>query len=181
MVYFIGRGSSESCTKYMLVSTVRSIKIGQIAALTSLQTIESKMELDTHANTMVLGKNCLIIQDFGKAVSVSGRNASAGSTKCPTVSGVVAYNHPHMGVTYMLIWHQSIYLVTMDNHLICLMQCRVQGVTIHDMPKIFVKNPTNHSHAIVVSDPVDPKNDLVIPLELVGVTSVFSVRTPTRQ
>jgi hypothetical protein len=139
------------------------------------------MELDTHADTTVLGKNCLLIQDFGKAVSVSGWNASAGSTECLIVSGVVAYDHPHMGVTYMLIWHHTIYLDTMDNHLICPMQCRVQGVTIHDTPKIFAKNPTNHSHAIVVLDPVDPKNDLVIPLELVGVTSVFSVRTQTRQ
>ena len=49
----------------------------------------------------------------------------------------------------------------------------MQGVTIHDTPKIFVKNPTKHSHAIVVSDPVDPENDLVIPVELVGVTIVF--------
>ena len=139
------------------------------------------MELDTHANTTVLGKNCLLIQDFGKAISVSGWYASAGSTECPIVSGVVVYDHPHTGVTYMLIWHQAIYLDTMDNHLICPMQCRVQGVTIHDMPKIFIKNPTEHSHAIVVSDPVDPTNDLIIPLELVGVISVFSVRTPTRQ
>ena len=67
------------------------------------------MELDTHAGTTVLGKNCLIIQDFGKAVSVLGWNASAGSTKCMTVSGVVAYYHLHTGVTYMLIWHQAIY------------------------------------------------------------------------
>ena len=149
----------------MLVATVWSIKIGRIASSTSLQTLESRMELDTHDNKTMLGKNCLLIQDFGKAVSVSGWNASAGSTKCLTVSGVVAYNHPHTGVTYMLIWNQAIYLDTMDNHLICLMQCRVQGVTIHDMPKIFVKNPTEHSHAIVVSDPVDPDNDLIIPLE----------------
>ena len=68
----------------------------------------------------------------------------------------------------------------MDNHLICPMQCRVHGVEIHDTPKIFVKDPTDHSHAIVVSDPVDPENNLVIPLELVGVTSLFSVMTPTR-
>ena len=165
----------------MLVATVWSIKIGRIASSTSLQTSESRMELDTHADTTVLGKNCLLIQDFGKSVSVSGWNASAGSTECPTVTGVVAYDHPYTGVTYMLIWHQAIYLDTMDNHLICPMQCRVHGVVIHDTPKIFVKDPTDHSHAIVVSDPVDPENDLVIPLELVGVTSVFSVRTPTRQ
>ena len=87
----------------MLVATVWLIKIGQIATSTSLQTLESRMELDTHANTTVLGKNCLLIQDFGRVVSVSGWNASAGSTECPTVSGVVAYNHPHTGVTYMPI------------------------------------------------------------------------------
>ena len=98
------------------------------------------MELDTCANTMVLGKNCLLIQAIGK---VLGWNASAGSTKCPTVSGLVVYNHLHTGVTYMLKWRQAIYLDTMDNHLICPMQCRMQGVTIHDMPKIFVKNPTH--------------------------------------
>ena len=61
------------------------------------------MELDTHADTTVLGKSCLIIQDYNKAVSVLGWNASVGSTKCLTVSVVVAYNHPYTGETYMLI------------------------------------------------------------------------------
>ena len=79
---FDSEGSSESCKKFMLVATVRSIKIGKISASTSLQTIESRMELDTHADTTVLGKSCLIIQDYNKAVSVLGWNASVGSTKC---------------------------------------------------------------------------------------------------
>ena len=70
--------------EFMLVATVQSIKIGPIAASTSLQTIESRMELDTHVDvdTTVLGKNFLIIQDYNKAVSVLGWNASVGSTKC---------------------------------------------------------------------------------------------------
>ncbi len=53
--------------EFMLVATVRSIKIGRIASSTSLQTSESRMELNTHADTTVLGKNCLLIQDFGKS------------------------------------------------------------------------------------------------------------------
>ena len=57
------------------------------------------MELDTHADTTVLGKSCLLIQDFNKNVSVSGWNASVGSTECPTVTGVVAYDHPYTGIT----------------------------------------------------------------------------------
>ncbi len=81
----------------------------------------------------------------------------------------------------MLVWHQDIYLETMENHLICPMQCRVIGVVVNDTPKIFVKNPTNKSHAIVVEDLIDPEIELIIPLELDGVTSWFSVQTPSLQ
>ena len=165
----------------MLIAAVRSIKIGRVAASTSLQNMESWMELDTHADTTVLGKSCLIIQDFNRTVSVSGWDASMGSTECPTVSGVVAYDHPYTGVTYMLVWHQAIYLDSMEDHLICPMQCRVIGVVVNDTPKIFVKDPSNHSHAIVVADPIDPEIEIIIPLELNGVTSRFSVRTPSLQ
>ena len=165
----------------MFVAAVRSVKIGRIAASTSLQQVESWMELDTHADTTVLGKSCLIVQDFNKTVSVTGWNASAGSTECPTVTGVVAYDHPYTGITYMLVWHQAIHLATMENHLVCPMQCRVNGVVVNDTPKIFVENPTDQSHAIVVKDPIDSENTTIIPLELSGVTSRFSVRTPSLQ
>ena len=81
----------------------------------------------------------------------------------------------------MLVFHQAIYLESIENHLICLMQCRVNRVEINDTPKIFVANPTEHSHAIVVEDPVAPEDTLVIPLQLQGVTSVFSIRVPSWQ
>ena len=110
-------------------------------------------------------------------MSVSGWNASVGSTECPTVTGVVAYDHPYTGITYMFVWHQVIYLDTMENHLICPMQCQVNGVVVNDMPKIFVENPTDQTHAIVVRDLMDPENTTIILLELCGVTSRFSVRT----
>ena len=47
-------------------------------------------------------------------------------------------------------------------------------------PKIFVESPTtDQSYAIVVRDPIDLKNTTIIPLELSGVISRFSERTPT--
>ena len=100
----------------MLVAVVWSFKIRQIVALTSLHNHETRMELDTHADTTVLGRNCLLIQDFDKTVSVTGWYALAGATKCRTVSGVVAYDHPVTGQAYMLVFHQAIYLESMDNH-----------------------------------------------------------------
>ena len=94
----------------MLVATVWLVKLGRIAASTALQCNESWMKLEMHADTTVLGQSCLLIQDFDKNVSVSVWNASVGSTECPTVIGVVAYDHPYTGITYMLVWHQAIYL-----------------------------------------------------------------------
>ncbi len=77
------------------------------------------MELDTHADTTVLGKICLLIQDFNKNVLVLGWNASVGFTEWLTVTVVVAYDHPYTGITYMLVWHRAIHLDTMENHLVC--------------------------------------------------------------
>ena len=81
------------------------------------------MELDTHANTSVLGKHCLVVQDFNQPVDVLGWDSTLGNIECPTVTGVVAYDHPTTGQTYMLVFNQAIYTESVDNHLIYPMQC----------------------------------------------------------
>ena len=48
------------------------------------------------------------------------------------MTGVVAYDHPYTGITYMLVWNQAIYLDSIDNHLVCPMQCRVNGVVVKE-------------------------------------------------
>ena len=81
---------------------------------------ESSLELDTHSDTTVLGKSCLVFQDFD---CPSGWDPSAGSKDCLTVSGVVlAYEHLQTGKTYKLVCHHTIYNNLVDIHLICLMQ-----------------------------------------------------------
>ena len=110
---------------------------------------------------------------------MSGWDNSKGTIDCPTVTGVVAYDHPVLGQTFMFVFHQAIHLIMMENHLMCPMQCRVHGVRINDTPRMFVKKPTKHSHAIVVEDSTNPDKLLVIPLHIVGVASAFLVRTPS--
>ena len=75
----------------------------------------------------------------------------------------------------MLVFNQAIYAEAVENHLICLMQCRVHEVTINDTPKMFVAEATQHSHAIIINWGSDSL--LVIPLALTGVANTFSVRT----
>jgi hypothetical protein len=52
---------------------------------------ETTLELDSHANTCVLGHDALIILDKNQPVSVVGYDESLRSKTYQTVSGVVAY------------------------------------------------------------------------------------------
>ena len=74
------------------MAALRTVKIGRIVSATSPHTTASNMEIDNHADTTVLGKNCLPVHDFERPVDVSGWDSSAGSVECPTISGAVAYD-----------------------------------------------------------------------------------------
>jgi hypothetical protein len=137
------------------------------------------MELDTHADNTVLGNCCLLIHDTGLKVDVSGFSTALGSIELPIVSGAVAYDHPITGKVCILVFHQAIYCRQMNNHLICPMQCRMNGVVINDTPKMCIPNPDDSTHSIEVTDPLDQDATLHIPLILKGVTSCFCVRRPT--
>ncbi len=58
---------------------------------------ETTLELESHANTCVLGRGALITLDYNRPVSVVGYDESLGSKTYQTVSGVVAYNNPQTG------------------------------------------------------------------------------------
>ena len=59
------------------------------------------------------------------------------------------------------------------------MQCRLSGVGIDETPKFLQRNPTEVSHAIVLDEPEEDKQ-LIIPLSIMGVSSFFTCRKPTR-
>ena len=132
------------------------------------------MDLDTHANNTVLGNSCLLIHDTGRKVDVSGFSTALGLIEFPIVSGAVAPDHPTTNKVYILVFHQAIYCYQMDNHLICPMQCCMNGVVINNSPKMCTPTPDNSTHSIEVADPLD--QDALI---LRGVTSCFCIRKPS--
>jgi hypothetical protein len=67
----------------------------------------------------------------------------------------------------------------MDNHLLCPMQCCVNGVVINETPKICAVAPDNLAHSIVVSNPLEPEVRLHISLQLHGITSCFNDCCPS--
>ena len=69
---------------------------------------ETQLELDSHADTCVLGSEALIFLDYERPVQVLGYNESLGSNTFRTVSGAVEYQHPLTGQIYHLVIHQAI-------------------------------------------------------------------------
>jgi hypothetical protein len=80
---------------------------------------ETTLELDSYANTCVLGHDALIILDYQQPVSFVGYDESLRSKTYQTVSGVVAYDGPQTGRTLHLIINQAIHIPHLDHHLLC--------------------------------------------------------------
>ena len=107
---------------------------------------ETTLELDSHANTSVLGGRALVVSDFTEPVNVQGYDPSLGTKTYKTITGAVGYCDPASGNIYHPVIHQAIYIPGLDHHLLSPMQFRVVDVEINDFPKFLIANPTEDSH-----------------------------------
>ena len=108
-------------------------------------------------------------------MTVSVYEPQLGSRYFNTVSAVLEYTHPLTGHIYHLVIHQDIQIPNFDHHLLCPMQCRVNDITINDVPKLLMKTPTPDSHSIVAHYINNPLTPLVLSLYIHGVTSWLPV------
>jgi hypothetical protein len=138
--------------------------------------LETTLELDSHADTCVIGRDALIILDFQRPVSVQGYDKTLGCKTYQTVSGVVSYVDPQTAMEYHLVINQAIHIPHLDHHLLCPMQCRVNDVIVHETPRFLEKNPTDNTHALTIEDPDDPLQTIILRLALRGVTSFLNVK-----
>ena len=143
--------------------------------------MECRTELDSHADTCVVGKSVLIVQDYGRAVDVRGYDSSQGVVHggCKTVSAAIAYDCPS-GEVIILTIHQAIYIPSLNHNLLCPMQLRLNDVKLSETPKFLADNPDVRTHGMVLRDD-DADEELVIPMDLHGVTSYFPTRKPSQQ
>ena len=139
----------------------------------------SRTELDTHADTCVVGSNYLVIHEYDRYVTVTGYDSKQGSVKDLKVVGeVIAYDCPQTGEVIIIRINQTIHIRSMSNNLMCSMQIRMNDIKVFDCPKFLIENPENHDHTLTL--PRGNGEDYKIPLSLHGITSYFSPRKPTR-
>ena len=91
------------------------------------------MDINNHADTTMLGSNCLSLHNFEILVDVSVLETSSGSVEWCTISGAISYDHPISGKVYMLVYHQVIHCPRLENHLTCPMQIPMAGVRINEL------------------------------------------------
>ncbi len=78
-----------------------------------------------------------------------------------------------------MIINQAIHIPHLDHHLLCPMHCCVNDVTINNLQKFLVANPTDQTHTLTISDPNNPLQLVILPLTLRGVTLLLNVRAVT--
>ena len=150
---------------------------------TNDSSIHTTAELDSHADTCTFGQGARIVRETGHTISVDGFNEGVGTLKnIPIVTAAVAYDDPNSQVTYILFYHQSLYIKSLKKHLLCPEQMRRNQVEVNLTPLTHIQEPDRRhtDHSIIYTDP-HTLHTMHIPLELHGTTSLFYVRTPTHQ
>ena len=131
-------------------------------------------ELDSHADTVVAGSSCKVLEFTEKSCDVYPYADSYEPIKnVPIAKVATAYDHP-TGETFIIIFGQALYMGdTMEHSLICPNQARVNGVIVEDVPKHLSPGKSS-SHSIFF-----PDDDVQLPLQLNGVISCFPTRFPS--
>jgi hypothetical protein len=147
--------------------------------MSSNNPLESSLELDSHADTTVLGAGALIVQSYDQPVEVVGYDPQQGLQTFEMVSGVLACDHSRDGQVYHLVFHQAIHMPQLDHHLLCPMQCWINDMTVNNVPQFLTHFPTDNMHALIVQNPDNDSTTLTFPLHLQGVTLYLPVCKPT--
>ena len=147
--------------------------IGAMSASLELQdandlSVESRTDLDSHANMPVVGRNSFILSETGRTVNVSPFTPDYQPLVAQIVDAAIQYDDPFDGQSYILVIRNAIHMPSMINNLLPPFMLREAGIIVNDVPKIHVDDPTEEHHAICFKE-----TGFRIPLSLWGTFSCF--------
>jgi hypothetical protein len=87
--------------------------------VSSLDSFESRTDLNSYADTTVLGKHCMIVYNTNCTADVSPFLPELGTAeKIRIITGASTYDHPN-GETIILIVNQALYIPALHDNLVC--------------------------------------------------------------
>ena len=99
-------------------------------------TSHGRIELDTHADTTVLGSNCVVLSYTGKECEVSPYSSQYEVVQnVPAIAGATVWTNAVDGTAYLLIFHESLWRGDkLDHTLVNPNQLQAYGVSVQDNP-----------------------------------------------
>ena len=123
-----------------IVSSIRKIAKNETAKAEyqhrPQSTSHGRIELDIHADTTVLGSNCVVLSYTGKECEVSPYLSQYEAVQnVPVVSGAMVWANTSDGTAYLLIFHESLWMGNkLDHTLANPNQLQAYGVSVQDNP-----------------------------------------------
>ena len=77
------------------------------------------------------------------------------------VAAAVGYQNPQSGEKLIFMINQAICIDGLKNHLLCPMQCHLNGEHISEVPKFLAESLSVTIHAIELTDPFEQCNQLL--------------------
>lgn len=139
------------------------------------EALEVQLELDSHADSPVLGIHAHIVSYTGNYVKVSGFVDSLGKKKCvPIVDAVIAYDCDVTGNSSLMYICNALYIPEMKYHLMHPFLMCLAGILVDECPKFLAKRVSINNHSVFF-----PDKNIRIPLFLRGIISYFPCRRAT--
>ena len=120
------------------------------------------------------------MHDYDRKVNVTGYDRShRTSQSLQIVSAALAYYGPKSGEVTILVLNKAINVPHPEHNLVSPFQMRLNDVKVNDTPRLLTERPTDKTHTLIVPGAFGIEDELVIPLEVHGVSSVFPTWKPT--
>ena len=134
----------------------------RIKAVTTIASTQSSdedvitaTELDSHADSPVVGKNVVILESLNKSVTVSGFSSEIGKPiRVKVVNAAVAYDCDITGETHIMVLYNALHIPSMENNLVPPFAMRLAGLKVNECPKFLAKNPTIEHHSVYFPDAI---------------------------
>jgi hypothetical protein len=111
---------------------------------------ETRTELDSHANMVVLGQHAMIINNSGRTAQVNPFTPDYDAlTEVPIVDAAILYECPYTMQNHLLIFRNALSVPSMGDHnLVPPFIMREVGIEVNDIPKIHIIDPDISDHSL---------------------------------
>lgn len=139
-----------------------------------------RTDLDSHADSPVVGINAKILSYTDKHVNVWGFSKTLGSrSKVPVVNAAITYTCEYSGESIVLLVNNALYFEEMKHNLIPPFMIRLAGAEVNECPKCLSRHPRIEDHSIYFPNDENHSEGYRIPLQLHGTISYLPTNIPT--